>query len=46
MAKTNKQTGTGFLTDVYRYLFGTVTHYALFDKLGSPPKSYKGKKGM
>ena len=46
MAKTKKQTGTGFITDVDRYLFGNGTHYEIFDKLGAHPKTYNGKKGM
>ena len=40
MAKTKKQTGTGFITDVDRYLFGNGTHYEIFDKLGAHPKTY------
>ena len=44
MAKTKKQTGTGFITDVDRYLFGNGTHYEIFDKLGAHPKTYNGKK--
>ena len=46
MAKTKKPTGTGFITDVDRYLFGNGTHYEIFDKLGAHPKTYNGKKGM
>ena len=46
MAKTKKQAGTGFITDMDRYLFGNGTHYELFNKLGAHPKTYKGKKGM
>ena len=46
MAKTKKQAGTGFITDMDRYLFGNGTHYELLNKLGAHPKTYKGKKGM
>ena len=38
--------GTGFITEVDRYLFGQGTHYQIYDKLGAHPKTYRGKKGM
>ena len=37
--------GTGFITEVDRYLFGQGTHYQIYDKLGAHPKTYRGKKG-
>lgn len=40
------QTGTGFITDVDRYLFGNGTHYEIYNKLGAHPVTYKGKKGI
>lgn len=43
---SKKQVGTGFITDMDRYLFGQGTHYKIFDKLGAHPKTYRGKKGM
>ncbi len=46
MAKAKKQAGTGFITEMDRYLFGNGTHYEIFDKLGAHPKTSNGKKGM
>ncbi len=43
---SKKQVGTGFITDLDRYLFGQGTHYKIFEKLGAHPKTYKGKKGI
>lgn len=40
------QAGTGFITEVDRYLFGNGTHYEIYDKLGAHPVTYKGKKGI
>ena len=34
--------GTGFITEVDRYLFGQGTHYQIYDKLGAHPKTYRG----
>lgn len=46
-AHTKKeQAGTGFITDLDRYLFGQGTHYQIFDKLGAHPKTYQGKDGV
>ncbi|MEY8339427.1 1,4-alpha-glucan branching protein GlgB [Lachnospiraceae bacterium 62-35] len=47
MARTKgkKQVGTGFITDVDRYLYGNGTHYEIYEKLGAHPKTYKGKAG-
>lgn len=46
MPKRKKEAGTGFITEMDRYLFGKGTHYNIFDKIGAHPKVYKGKKGM
>lgn len=39
------ETGTGFITEVDRYLFGNGTHYEIYDKLGAHPKTYEGTDG-
>ncbi|MGL5434456.1 MAG: 1,4-alpha-glucan branching protein GlgB [Lachnospiraceae bacterium] len=39
------ETGTGFITEVDRYLFGNGTHYEIYDKLGAHPRSYNGTEG-
>ncbi len=44
--KAKKQAGTGFITDVDRYLYGNGTHYEIYDKLGAHPWKYKGKDGF
>ncbi|MGI5947493.1 MAG: 1,4-alpha-glucan branching protein GlgB [Lachnospiraceae bacterium] len=44
--KTNKIVGTGFITEVDRYLFGQGTHYEIYEKLGAHPKTYKNQDGM
>ncbi len=44
--KKTKQAGTGFITDMDRYLFGQGTHYEIFEKLGCHPKTYKKQDGM
>ena len=44
--KTNKKTGTGFITEVDRYLFGQGTHYEIYEKLGAHPKTYQNQDGM
>lgn len=46
MPRAKKQAGTGFLTDMDRYLFGNGTHYNIYDKMGAHQKTYKGKTGM
>ena len=43
---SKKPAGTGFITDLDRYLFGQGTHYKIFEKLGAHPKTYKGKSGV
>ena len=44
--KANKTVGTGFITEVDRYLFGQGTHYEIYEKLGAHPKTYKNQDGM
>ena len=46
MARSKKEIGTGFITQMDRYLFGEGTHYQIYDKLGAHPKNYKGKDGF
>lgn len=46
MAGSKKQIGTGFITEVDRYLFGNGTHYEIYEKLGAHPQRYKGKDGI
>lgn len=46
MAGRKKQIGTGFITEVDRYLYGNGTHYEIYEKLGAHPWNYKGKEGM
>lgn len=41
-----KQYGTGFITDVDRYLFGNGTHYEIYNKLGAHPRTYQGEDGI
>ncbi len=43
---SRKPAGTGFITEMDRYLFGQGTHYKIFEKLGAHPKTYKGKNGV
>ena len=43
---SKKKVGTGFITDLDRYLFGQGTHYKIFEKLGAHPKTYRKKPGM
>lgn len=44
--KVKKNTGTGFITEVDRYLYGNGTHYEIYEKLGAHPKTYRGKDGF
>ena len=46
MAGSKKDIGTGFITEVDRYLFNNGRHYEIFEKMGAHPKKYKGKSGM
>lgn len=44
--KVKKELGTGFITEVDRYLFNNGRHYEIYEKMGAHPKKYKGKEGM
>ncbi len=44
--QAKKQAGTGFITEVDRYLFGQGTHYEIYEKLGAHPRTYKKQQGM
>lgn len=46
MAGSKKEIGTGFITEVDRYLFNNGRHYEIYEKMGAHPKKYKGKNGM
>lgn len=46
MAGSKKEIGTGFITEVDRYLYNNGRHYEIFEKLGAHPKEYKGKSGV
>lgn len=46
MAESKKEIGTGFITEVDRYLFNNGRHYEIYEKMGAHPKKYKGKSGM
>ena len=38
-ARKKRETGTGFITEMDRYLFGEGTHYQIFEKLGAHPEN-------
>ncbi len=44
--KAKKQTGTGIISEVDRYLFGQGTHYEIYEKLGAHVTTLKGKTGV
>ncbi len=46
MAEKKKEIGTGFITEVDRYLYNNGKHYEIYEKLGAHPKTYEGKDGM
>lgn len=46
MASDKKEIGTGFITEVDRYLFNNGRHYEIFEKMGGHPKTYQGREGM
>ena len=46
MAGSKKEIGTGFITEVDRYLFNNGRHYEIYEKMGAHPKKYKNKDGM
>lgn len=46
MADNSKEIGTGFITEVDRYLYNNGRHYEIYEKLGAHPRNYEGKDGM
>lgn len=46
MAEEKNGIGTGFITEVDRYLYNNGKHYEIYEKLGAHPKAYMGKDGM
>ena len=46
MACSKNEIGTGFITEMDRYLYGKGTHYEIYEKLGAHPKEYQGRNGM
>ena len=38
--------GTGFITEVDRYLYNNGRHYEIYEKLGAHPEKYEGNDGM
>lgn len=46
MAEEKKEIGTGFITEVDRYLFNNGKHYEIYEKLGAHPKTFQNEEGM
>ncbi len=46
MEKDRNETGTGFITEVDRYLYNNGKHYEIYEKLGAHPEKYEGNDGM
>lgn len=46
MAEEKNGIGTGFITEVDRYLYNNGKHYEIYEKLGAHPKTYMGEDGM
>ncbi len=46
MAEEKNGIGTGFITEVDRYLYNNGKHYEIYEKLGAHKKNYKGEDGM
>ena len=46
MAEEKNGIGTGFITEVDRYLYNNGKHYEIYEKLGAHPKAYMGGDGM
>ena len=46
MAEEKKEIGTGFITEVDRYLFNNGKHYEIYEKLGAHPRTYNKEEGM
>ncbi|WP_077612963.1 1,4-alpha-glucan branching protein GlgB [Clostridium sp. Marseille-P2415] len=46
MTESGKEIGTGFITEVDRYLYNNGRHYEIYEKLGAHPKKFEGRDGM
>jgi len=46
MEDLTKELGTGFITELDRYLYNNGRHYEIYEKLGAHPKIYDGKQGV
>ena len=46
MAEEKKEIGTGFITEVDRYLFNNGKHYEIYEKLGAHPRTCNKEEGM
>ena len=46
MEKDRNEIGTGFITEVDRYLYNNGRHYEIYEKLGAHPEKYEGNDGM
>ena len=46
MENVTNELGTGFITELDRYLYNNGRHYEIYEKLGAHPKTYNGKQGM
>ncbi|MDW2797019.1 1,4-alpha-glucan branching protein GlgB [Clostridium boliviensis] len=46
MENVTNELGTGFITELDRYLYNNGRHYEIYEKLGAHPKTYNGKQGV
>lgn len=46
MSESKQEIGTGFITELDRYLYNNGKHYEIYEKLGAHPKKHKGKDGI
>jgi 1,4-alpha-glucan branching enzyme len=46
MENGRNEIGTGFITEVDRYLYNNGRHYEIYEKLGAHPERYEEKDGM
>ncbi|GLC80819.1 1,4-alpha-glucan branching protein GlgB [Lacrimispora brassicae] len=46
MEQDRNEIGTGFITEVDRYLYNNGRHYEIYEKLGAHPEKYEGNDGM
>ena len=46
MEKERNEIGTGFITEVDRYLYNNGRHYEIYEKLGAHPENHEGNDGM